>query len=162
MIRGVRLGCCLLGLVLTVGAGACTDSPGEPDWVCGSRPADIATVRTDRHWTAADLPGIGDYVDIHWLARYLGDPCGRAPGPVDWEYQGVLALRAPDASYLLSHYDWQPSTVDTMWVQLLPYVASGARWLTATSYNAALPGPQTTQLYLDPNHDVAYVRAVTT
>ena len=62
------------------------------------RQADEAKLRVSRWGPPEDPPHVGEYSEVHWQARALGDPCSRVSGPTDWEYQGVIALRPQDAT----------------------------------------------------------------
>ncbi|HEU5108290.1 MAG TPA: hypothetical protein VFT95_07010 [Micromonosporaceae bacterium] len=135
-----------------------------PDPSCADKlKADEAKVRTSRWEPAEDLPGLGQYVEIHWQARALGDPCSRAPGPTDWTYQGVVRLRPADARSLAGRYEWQPvvaassSAADVMrvWPALSPFVASDVRWLHNDSYDEMPPQVRWRRLYLDPDRALA-------
>jgi len=93
--------------------------------------ASAAVVHTDHHWTDQHVPGIGNYVDIHWQARALGNPCSRVPGPTDWQYQGLVQLAAPDAAALAKSRDWQPSGAPPAWPALAALIPAGTTWLRA-------------------------------
>jgi hypothetical protein len=154
--------------VAVVVAGWTRDSagPGCP----AALQSDEAKVRTDRWPVLTDeLPGIGDFVDIHWQLRAAGDPCSRAPGPTDWRYEGVLRLRPEDARALGAGYDWQPvpasaspgtsgfDTPDLMWPALVPFVAPGARWLHSATYAGThFQQSKSGDLYLDEANSQAF------
>ncbi|MFI5911349.1 hypothetical protein [Dactylosporangium sp. NPDC051541] len=134
--------------------------------------ADESKVRSDRNWTEMDLPGVGDYAEVHWQLRAAGDPCLRAPGPTDWHYQGVIRLRPEDATALAQGYsDWQsvpvsatPSpggyewdTPSQMWSALVPFVPVGVSWSHSLSYaNTQFQHGRWGDLYLDPDKTVAF------
>lgn len=133
--------------------------------------ADEAKVRTDR-WPQLtdDLPGVGEYVEIHWQTRAVGNPCSRVPGPTDWHYQGLVRLRAEDAHALAKGYDWQPMSVspspgtyqfDTptqMWPALVPFAPAETRWLHSQSYASAqsFEHGRWGDLYFDPANGMAF------
>lgn len=132
--------------------------------------SDEAKVRTDR-WAVLtqELPGVGDFVDVHWQARSAGDPCSRGPGPTDWRYEGVVRLRPQDARALGAGYDWQPvpasgspgtsgfDTPDRMWLTLAPFVAPGARWLHSATYAGThFQHSRWGDLYLDEANNQAF------
>lgn len=135
---------------------------------CSGKLAEAAAeVRTDRRWTAADLPGIGDYLEIHWQLRAAGDPCSRAPGPTDWRYQGFLRLRPDDARALRTGYAWVPlsaspgagdgDTPSDVWPALSAHAPAAARWLHSSQYAAFFEqGPRWGDLYLADGDDVAF------
>ncbi|SCG73902.1 hypothetical protein [Micromonospora inositola] len=107
--------------------------------------ADEAKVRTDRVWTGQDVPGIGDYAEIHWQVDFPSFACSRAPGPTDLVYQGVVRLAPADARALGEAYRWQPAPAATqdfgkpppmvVWPGLAPYVPDGVRWLRSPEYD---------------------------
>jgi len=118
--------------------------------------ADEAKVRTDKAWGQKDLPGTGDYVEIHWMAKALGNPCSLVPGPTDWLYRGVVKLRAEDAKALHGSYgDWQPGTPDIP-TDLLPYAPAGVQWQRAEEYDAVVDPKYHRSLHLDPERALAY------
>jgi hypothetical protein len=133
-----------------------------------SMEADEAKVRTDRWEPADDIPGLGEYVEIHWQLRAAGDPCSRGPGPTDWQYQGIIHLRPNDAQALAARYDWQPlapspspgvDDLDTpaqVWPSLEPFVPAGARSLHNDSYDEQRPQVHWRRVYLDQDRAVAF------
>src|SRR5690349_12957245 len=138
----------LTGLLLALlGAGGCTGQPQRPD-PCAAEVAAVAQeVHTERRWTEQELPGVGDYLSIHWQGRPLGNPCSRVPGPTDWAYQGVLALRPADVRALAEGYDWQPvdpaedpMSTTPMWPALAQFAPASARWLHSPTYRQAHAG----------------------
>jgi hypothetical protein len=121
---------------------ACSE-PGEGGPSCAEqKAADEAKVRTARWDPPAQLADLGEYLEIHWQARALGDPCSRAPGPTDWTYQGVVKLRPEDARTLAAKPGWQPATPD-VWPALVEFVPTVAVWQRADNGGA---GPR---IYLD-------------
>ncbi len=70
--------------------------------------ADEAKVRTTREIITTKLPELGDYEEVHWQTRALGNPCSRAPGPTDWAYQAVVKFEAGDAAKLAATGAWRP------------------------------------------------------
>ncbi|MEV0902448.1 hypothetical protein [Actinoplanes sp. NPDC049802] len=156
---------------LLAGVGTWQDDAGTAD--CPEQiAASQATVHTDRRWTEADIPGIGNYSEIHWQLRAAGNPCSRVPGPTDWRYQGVIRLRPEDATALATRYDWRPvpavipsgsekyeyETPNQMWPALVPFVPDGTRWLHSEAWAETYSqGAQWTALYLAPDHALAFV-----
>ena len=112
---------------------------------------------------ATDLPDLGEYLDIHWQARALGNPCLRAPGPIDWMYEGVVQLRPDAANLLAAKYEWQVVTGvassgadgPLVWPALASFVTAGTRWMHSDAYDAAPHQSRWRRLYLDPDHAVA-------
>jgi hypothetical protein len=134
----VRRGLGLLSVVLALAAplaGCRATGPpagGDAEADCGAKmDASAAVVRTDHRWTDQQVPGIGNYVDVHWQARALGNPCSRVPGPTDWQYQGLVRLSAPDATALVKSRDWQPSIAPPAWPGLAALIPSGSTWSRA-------------------------------
>ena len=122
---------------------ACTEPAAEKPAGCATqKAADEAAVRTTRWDPPAQLAALGEYVEIHWQARALGDPCSRAPGPTDWSYQGVVKLRPEDAKALAAKPGWQPATPQ-IWPALAEFAPPGAAWQRA---DGADQGPI---IYLD-------------
>lgn len=129
-------------------------------------------VHADRSWTEHDLPGIGEYIEVHWQIHATGDPCIRVPGPTDWHYQGVVRLRPTDATALAHKYqDWRrvptpasPSpddyewdTPSQMWPALAPFVPTGVRWMHSARYaSSEFQGSRWGDLYLDPDRSLAF------
>jgi len=162
----------LVAGLLTVGlpgSGSHKPSAGdhhEPS--CAAKVKD-AKVQTERRWTDDDFPGIGDYLEIHWEGLPAHNPCSRASGPIDWEYQGLVRLRPADAKALEQAYDWHPmpahpsgkeyagDTPKQMWPELARYAPSGARWQHSRTYaDENLLPERWGDLYFDPDHDVAF------
>jgi hypothetical protein len=121
---------------------------------CASRlAADEAQVRTDHRWTDQDVPGIGDYREIHWQARALGNPCSRVPGPTDWQYQALVRLTPADAAALAKTGAWQPSAGPPAWPALAALIPAGTSWQLGLFPKAAREVPE---LYLDPAQALAF------
>jgi hypothetical protein len=120
--------------------------------------ASEAAVRTGRDWTSEDIPGIGDYVEIHWQGKTLGSPCSRVPGPTDWQAEGVLRLRDTDTGGFAT---WTAATV-TPKVRdaLLPFVPDGVRWRHGGGFPQHVKGNQV-DLYVDPDLAVAWFTVTT-
>ena len=133
----------LLATVAVLAAlGACTEPAAEKPAACAEqKAADEAKVRTTRWDPPAQLAALGEYVEIHWQARALGDPCSRAPGPTDWSYQGVVKLRPEDARSLAATPGWQPATPE-IWPALAGFAPPAANWQRAD-------GGQGPTIYLD-------------
>jgi len=89
------------------------------------------TVQDSRKWTEKEIPGIGDYLEVHWLGKPGSDPCSRAPGPTDWYYQGFARLRPQDATALQAAKEWKPQAPEQIWPGLLPYAPATPQWLRA-------------------------------
>ncbi|HZM75326.1 MAG TPA: hypothetical protein VFC19_06345 [Candidatus Limnocylindrales bacterium] len=103
------------------------------------------TVQVSRKWTEKEIPGIGDYLDIHWLGKPASDPCSRAPGPTDWYYQGFVRLRPQDATALRAAKEWKPQAPEQIWPDLMPYAPANPQWLR-TSIDTLYHGA----IHLDP------------
>jgi hypothetical protein len=124
---------------------------------------DESKVRTTRWDPDTDLPDLGLYLDMHWQARALGNPCSRAPGPTDWMYQGVVQLGPEAARSLAGKYEWQavtgvPSSAPSepqVWPALASFVMADAHWMHSDAYDAVPPQSRWRHLYLDPDHAVA-------
>ncbi|MEV4481396.1 hypothetical protein [Micromonospora coxensis] len=116
-----------------------------------------AKVRTDRWDPPEELPGLGDYPEIHWQVRAMGDPCTRAPGPTDWAYQGVVTLHPQDAQRLAQRYEFvahlpqSPGPADA-WPALVPLLPTQPRWLHSTAYDEASPSTRWRTAFLDVEH----------
>jgi hypothetical protein len=92
-------------MLLVVGCGAAGflligDDPADVRACQESMDVAEAKVRTDRWDPPEEMPGLGDYPEIHWQVRALGNPCSREPGPTDWAYQGAVKLRPQEARRL--------------------------------------------------------------
>lgn len=87
------------------------------------------TVQDSRKWTEKEIPGIGEYLEIHWLGKPASDPCSRAPGPTDWYYQGFVRLRPPDAAVLQTAKDWKPQAPEEIWPGLRPFAPASPQWM---------------------------------
>lgn len=126
-------------LVLAAPTAACRSNSAPPGDDTGETVADCqaklktseAVVHTDHHWTDQQVPGIGNYVDIHWQVHALGNPCSRVPGPTDWQYQGLVQLAPSDAAALAKSRDWQPSRAPTAWPALAALIPAGTTWSRA-------------------------------
>jgi hypothetical protein len=140
------------GITFTVLAAACAGSIHWLDRDADREEASCTTswqafeksVQDGRKWTDKDIPGIGDYLETHWLGKALGDPCSRAPGPTDWVYQGFIRLRPQDATALRSAKQWRPLVPTEIWPALLPYAPADPRWQYAD------------HVYLDPETDILF------
>lgn len=154
----------LLAVVGCVGAAirAVDNDPGDTPECRESVRAEEAKVRTDRWAPPEQLPDLGDYPEIRWQLRSSGDPCGRAPGPVDWAYQGVVRLRPADARTLAQRYDFVPyapavpaphsgSPADA-WPALAPFLPAAPRWLHSRAYDEATPATRWRTAFLDVEH----------
>jgi hypothetical protein len=129
-----------------------------------------AAVRTNHHLENDDLPGVGDYVEVHWQIRAAGDPCSRVIGPTDLRYQDVIVMREADAAALKAAWDWQPVTGPTpsaahqvfaapadIWPALAEYLPKSARWTHSDAYDKAGFSGQNRSAYLDPDHTTLLV-----
>jgi hypothetical protein len=138
----------LATVALLAALSACTEPAQAPKAACADqKAADEAAVRTTRWDPPAQLAELGEYVEIHWQARALGDPCSRAPGPTDWSYQGVVKLRPEDARVLAAKPGWQPAAPE-IWPALAEFSPPGAAWQKAD-------GGQRPILYLDATNATA-------
>ncbi|MEH1129688.1 hypothetical protein [Micromonospora sp. CPCC 206061] len=152
MIGRLRGAAVVQALLLAVGATACGfDS-------CADDVADAeAEVHTDHRWTEEDVPGIGQYVEVHWQTRARGNPCSRAPGPTDWHYQGVARMRADEAQALLKAYEWTATSPAKMWPALQSLVPADAQWLHSEGYAKAHDTPASgSEIYLSPDNALVY------
>jgi hypothetical protein len=123
-----------------------------------------AKVRTDPWDPPEQLPDLGAYPEIHWQVRALGNPCGRAPGPTDWAYQGVVRLRPEDARALAQRYGFVPyASVDPeelphsaspadAWPALVPFLPTEPRWLHSRAYDEGNPSTRWRITFLDVEH----------
>jgi hypothetical protein len=142
------------GITLTLLAAACAGTVFWLDRDAGRQEASCTsgwqafetTVQDNRKWTEQEIPGIGAYLEVHWLGKALGDPCSRAPGPTDWVYQGFARLRPQDATAFQTARQWQqPQYFEEIWPALLPYAPAMPQWLHAHN-DSAYSG----DLYFDP------------
>jgi hypothetical protein len=121
------------------------------------RRIDEAKVRTAAWHPADDLPDLGMYLEIHWQAHAMGDPCSRMPGPTDWTYQGVIRLRPEDAGTLAARFAWEPITAmaspappePSIWPALAPVLAADVHWSRSHAYDTAPPQTRWREVYLD-------------
>ncbi|MGB2570987.1 hypothetical protein ACPFP2_21415 [Micromonospora citrea] len=158
-------------MVLVVGcvAAAILSVRGDSDEVSACREsvqAGEAKVRTDRWNPPEEIPGLGDYPEIHWQVRALGDPCTRAPGPTDWAYQGVVRLRSEDARRLAKRYEFvpytsvgQPPHPDSpadAWPALVPFLPTQAHWLHSAQYDEENPSTRWRAAFLDVEHQTLF------
>ncbi|MCW6011003.1 hypothetical protein K1W54_41620 [Micromonospora sp. CPCC 205371] len=152
MIGRSRVAAVVQALLLGVGAGACDlDS-------CADKVADAqAEMYRDHRWTEEDLPGIGQYVEVHWQTRALGNACSRAPGPTDWEYRGVVRMRTEEAQELLAAYEWTVASPVEVWPALRLLVPTDVEWLHSDSYTKALADQgRPADVYLSPDDALVY------
>ncbi|MET8912495.1 hypothetical protein [Micromonospora sp. NPDC004551] len=130
------------GVVLLAACGGVfwlTRAEGGQERDCAAQvTAEEAKVRTDRRWTAQDVPGIGAYAEIHWQVDYPSFACSRAPGPTDLRYQGIVRLAPADARALAAGYPWAPVTggAEQVWPGLSAYVPPDVRWRRSPAYDA--------------------------
>ncbi|WP_346534481.1 hypothetical protein [Micromonospora sp. DPT] len=118
--------------------------------------ADKARIRTERGFPAEQVPGLGDFLDVHWQVDTEANPCSRVPGPTDWRYQGVVRLRPADARALTAAYTWEAAgTEPAVWPGLSAYVPAGVRWRHSTRYDESAAGSRHIELHLDPDRAVA-------
>jgi hypothetical protein len=170
----------LLGLAVTVVAVAAAGGVAlwllsRPESDCAKKyAAEEAKVRTDRRWTDKELPGIGEYEEIHWQVRQQGDSCHRAPGPVDYQYQGLLRLRPADARLLAERWQWSPVPQPAPspasgsgpelrpWPRLAALMPAGPGWRHSAAYrDTALTGTYWGSLYLFPEQSLAFFTLTT-
>ncbi|GAA4589710.1 hypothetical protein BJY16_008987 [Actinoplanes octamycinicus] len=128
--------------------------------------AALEHVYTARRWTETDLPGIGDYLEVHYHLTEAGLPCEeRGPEEGDWGYQGVLRLRPADGAALAAAYDWAPlqgqdfryGTPAQMWPGLAPFVPADPGWLHSDKYaRLKSTGEKRGDLFLSADHSTAY------
>jgi hypothetical protein len=145
-------------LAVTVVAVVAMIYDGRSSRSCAEqRRDDEATVRTMPWQDADELPDLGAYLEIHWQAHALGNPCSRMPGPTDWIYQGIIRLRPEDASTLAVRYAWQPVTATAspaspgplVWPALAPFVTADVHWSRSDAYDLVPPQSRWRQAYLD-------------
>jgi hypothetical protein len=117
----------LAALVAVAASSACTESSPAGPGCAAQKAADEAKIHTTRWDPPGQLADLGEYLEIHWQARALGDPCSPAPGPTDWTYQGVVKLRPDDARTLAAKPGWQPATPE-VWPALVEFVPAVATW----------------------------------
>ncbi|MEV6369441.1 hypothetical protein AB0L86_21380 [Micromonospora musae] len=170
LVLGAVLGAPVLLLVVpgavTAGYLALRGDSALPPRCQDSVQAEEARVRTDRWDPPEDLPGLGDYSEIHWQSRAKGDPCSRVPGPTDWAYQGVVELRPEDAQALAKRYEfmaYDPAvppgytsdrTPAHVWPALSPFLPPEPRWLTSRAYDELDTSPRWRVGYLDVERGV--------
>ena len=158
--------------LLTVGLpGADSHRPGAGGYEQPSCAASVprAKIQTARRWTDDDYPGIGDYLAIHWAGLPAKNPCSSASAEIDWAYQGVVKLRKADADALERAYGWHPvptnptgeeyagDTPRQMWPELARFAPRDANWQHSKTYAEQNLLPERWgDLYLDPDHDVAF------
>jgi hypothetical protein len=135
---------------------------------CEAEVADAnQTVYTAHRWTEADLPGIGDYLEVHYHVTIAGTPCDRGlPAPTDKSYEGLIRLRPADAGKLAAAHDWAPVVPGDefaygapagMWAELGPFAPAGPGWLHSTSYaRLKSTGPLRGDLFLSTDRSTAY------
>ncbi|MCG5443610.1 hypothetical protein NIE79_001746 [Micromonospora sp. NIE79] len=152
-----------VGLLLVV-VGCDTAAVDETRGCQEQRQADEAKVRVSRWDSPEELPHVGEYSEIHWQARALGNPCSRAPGPTDWEYQGVIVLRPEDAHRLAEQFTFVPfASIDPAELvhshtptdvrpDLVPFLPAKPRWLHSQIYNETLPSTRWRVVFLDLEH----------
>ena len=155
----------------------CSSGPSCPEQL----KQDESAVRTTHHLDNDDLPGVGDYVEVHWQIRAAGNPCTRAIGPTDWRYQDVIVMREADASALKAAWDWQPvvgatpspgplsgsgattvhhqilATPSEIWPALAGYLPKSAQWTQSGAYDEAGHPTQWRDVYFDPDHAILLV-----
>jgi hypothetical protein len=123
-------------------------------------------VYTAKRWTEADLPGIGDYLEVHYHLTEAGAPCTRGvPGPDDWGFQGLIRLRPEDAEKLAAAYDWVPlagqelgfGSPAEMWPGLAPFAPVGAGWSHSAEYaRLKSTGAKRGDMFLSADRSTAY------
>jgi hypothetical protein len=160
-----------LGLLLvTAGCAAVGGDEAGPSRTCQEAlRADEAKIRTDRWDPPKDLPGLGDYPEIHWQVRAKGNPCSRGPGPTEWAYQGVVTLRPEDARTMAQRYAFVPyDSVDPAefpdsgpadtWPGLVPFLPAEPRWRYSRIYNESEPSTRWRVAFLDVERGILLFR----
>lgn len=154
---------CVAAAILSV-----SDDPDEVSACQESVHAGEAKVRTDRWDSPEEMPDLGDYPEIHWQVRALGNPCTRAPGPTDWAYQGVVKLRPEDARRLAERYEFVPyasvnldelphsSSPADAWPALVPFLPTESRWLHSRLYNEGNPSTRWRVAFLDVEYQTLF------
>lgn len=145
-----------------------SDDPDEVSACQESVHAEEAKIRTDPWNPPEDMPDLGDYLEIHWQVRALGNSCTRVPGPTDWAYQGVVKLRPEDAQRLAERYEFVPytsvdlnelpdsTTPSDVWPALVPFLPSEPRWLHSRLYNEGNPSARWRVAFLDVEHQALF------
>ncbi|MET8257986.1 hypothetical protein [Micromonospora sp. NPDC005205] len=156
------------GGCVAAGILAVRDDPADMRSCQKSLQVAEAKVRTDRWDPPEEMPDLGDYLEIHWQVRAGGNPCSRAPGPTDWEYQGVIKLRPEDTRALAERYEFRPwSSVDLdelshsskptdAWSALVPFLPTSPTWLHSTLYNESNPSTRWRVGFLDVEHQTLF------
>ncbi|BCY13717.1 hypothetical protein [Actinoplanes sp. L3-i22] len=158
MKRGVQVSIGLAVLALLACGVPLALQEKEQD-LCGDQIAEVnETVYTAHRWTAKDLPGIGDYPEVHYRVAITGGPCDRgAPASPDKAYQGVIRLRPEDAAALGADYDWTPVAAPDIRPDLAAFVPAGSAWRHSARYaEAKAAGPLRGDLYLSADGSTAY------
>jgi hypothetical protein len=124
------------------------------------------TVYTARRWTDEQLPGIGEYPEVHYHITIPGTPCGRnGPAPDDMRFEGLIRLRPADAARLAVAYDWQPLAGQPlefggpaeMWPRLAPFAPAEPGWLHSEAYaRLKSTGPLPGDMFLSADKTTAY------
>lgn len=158
MKRGlqVSIGLAVLGLLA---CGVPLALQEREDDFCGDQVAEVnETVYTAHRWTEKDLPGIGDYDEVHYRVAIAGTPCRRgAPAAADKSYQGVIRLRPEDAAKLAADYDWAPVAAPEIWAGLEKFVPADPGWLGSADYSKTEPtGPLRGDLLLSADRSTAF------
>ena len=150
-----------MALVLLTGCGVLSEPAAEE--TCAEQLTDAeAAVHTTPSDFAGYLPGFGDFLEIRWQLRAPSSACSRAPGPTEYQYQGVIRLRPEDAKALAARYDdWQPlsplSDEDTeVWAPLQPFLPADVRWLHSDEYDRLPPQTRWRTVFLDPDRALAF------
>ena len=105
--------------------------------------ADKAEIRTDRGFPAENVPGLGDFLDVHWQVDTEANPCS-------------VRLRPAAARALAAAYPWEAATAEpAVWPGLSAYVPAGVRWQHSAAYDEGAAGSRHIELHLDTDRAVA-------
>ena len=109
-----------------------------------------------KKFTDKDLPGVGAYLDIHWMHRHVDGECSRAPGPIDYQYTALISLTPADARALGARdNDWLAASPDAQ-PELAALMPDHSAWVTSQGYgDRELQGKYWGTLDLDPNDNLA-------
>ncbi|MDF6017677.1 hypothetical protein [Streptomyces sp. JH34] len=101
-LRGA--GAVVLLVSVTVGCTA-SGRPGEP-----TKSVDAPEIRTDAAQLAKCVELPGKPQRVRWRIRTLGTVDGRAPGPTDFQLEGVAWLADGEAARLRAAGAWEPDS----------------------------------------------------
>jgi hypothetical protein len=123
---------------------------------CAHGPARMSgQVHATHVWTDRQVPGLGQYRELHWEETVPGAGCRTTRGEV--EVYGVAQLRPEDTRALERRYRWQPGGTGWLSPQAVPralkvLVPQGTQWRSAEGY----AGAPAAGLLLAPGHNLAF------